>query len=90
MVDLQWIPGHCGLSGNELANAEAGRSARLDPGQVPRMAPLSLESGRSAISSEIMDTQPDPVGGGRFVRFTKAREASPRGSAGKRRSCSRK
>ena len=61
MVDLQWIPGHCGLSGNELANAEAGRLARVDPGQAARLAPLSLESVHSAISTEIADIQPDPV-----------------------------
>ena len=40
IVDLQWIMGHCGLSRNELANAEAGKSARLDPGQVPQINPF--------------------------------------------------
>ena len=61
VVDLQWVPSHCGLSGNELADSEAGRAARRDPALVPLRAPLSLESVRSSICSQIKDVQPDPV-----------------------------
>ena len=62
-----------------MADAEAGRSARLDPGRAPPGAPLSLESVRSAISSQIVDAQPDPVRRREVCQVYQGRKGSTQG-----------
>jgi ribonuclease HI len=50
-VVLQWVPGHCGLEGNELAdggaNIAAGRGATADPPNGVTIAQPSTEQGIS-------------------------------------------
>ena len=60
-VDLQWVPSHCGLSGNERADLGAREAAALNPGQGVTEAPLSLESLRATIPRVVVDPVPDPV-----------------------------
>ena len=79
VVDLQWVPSHCGLSGNERADLEARGAATLAPNQIRIRAPLSLESVRSAIPSRIVDTQPDPVRRREVVQVYQGRKGSTQG-----------
>ena len=41
---LQWVPGHCGVVGNEAADRNANAAATLDQSQVP----VDLQSARAA------------------------------------------
>ena len=79
LVEFQWIPGHCGLSGNERADQEAKGAANPGPGQNPLRAPLSLESVRSHIPSGVRDAQPDPVSRRQVLEVYKGKKGSTQG-----------
>ena len=53
---FQWVPGHCGLLGNEMADAYAKQAARL-VGRNP--APVSLSSAKAYIRRTLVDPPPE-------------------------------
>ena len=58
-VTLQWVPGHCGLPGNEKAD-QVARDAAMEGRRDERSqtAPITFKAAKLAISREVRD--PDP------------------------------
>ena len=54
-VILQWVPGHCGLVGNEWANKAAGESAISTDVSLPNLGGISFQSAK-IIKREIVDS----------------------------------
>lgn len=57
-VVFQWVPGHCGLPGNEMADQEA-RAAAIDPNFSRGSVPVSFASAKSVIRREVRDPRTD-------------------------------
>ena len=54
-VILQWVPGHCGLVGNEWADKAAGESATSTDEPLPNLGGISYQSAKALIKREIVD-----------------------------------
>ena len=54
-VILQWVPGHCGLVGNEWADKAAGESAISTDEPLPNLGGISYQSAKALIKREIVD-----------------------------------
>ena len=54
-VILQWVPGQCGLVGNEWADNAAGESAISTDVSLPNLGRISFQSAKALIKREIID-----------------------------------
>jgi ribonuclease HI len=61
-VVFQWVPGHCGLLGNEMADQAAGEASRMrteggDWEAVPP-APVSFQAAKALVKRQVFDSLP--------------------------------
>ena len=56
-IILQWIPGYCGLIGNEWANTAAGAAATNDTSSQDHQKAITYKSAKALIEREVVDPQ---------------------------------
>jgi ribonuclease HI len=54
-VYVQWVPAHCSLLGDERADEEAKKAARLGPDDGAQRGRISFEVVKGLIRKQVMD-----------------------------------